>query len=989
MRIPIYIFFILFVLSGFSGLIYESIWSHYLKLFLGHAAYAQTLVLAMFMGGMAIGSVIAAKFSNRWKNLLLGYAVVEAVIGVFALMFHQIFLGATDLAFTSLIPSLGENTFMIMLTKWGIASLIILPQSILLGMTFPLMVAGVMRRYPDAGGKAIATLYFTNSFGGVFGVLVSSFILIYHFGLPGTILVAGLINIVLALVVWLLSAGDDYVPAMPLPSMEQNSNIKLVSFPALLLLISLFTGLSSFMYEMGWIRMLSLVLGSSTHSFELMLAAFILGLALGGWWLRNRIDHLKNPIQFLGYVQILMGLFAVMSLLVFHYSFDGMQVFFESIQRKESTYPLFLFFCALLCLLMMLPATFCAGMTLPLITKLAVNSEIGERGIGFVYASNTLGAIIGIFLSIHLIMPLFGLKVLITSGAVIDVILGIFLLSIFIKNSSYQSRVMAFVTTALMVVVIFVISVFDYDKERITSGVYRTGKISSGLDVLFYQDGKTSTVSVLKSDIQLTLLNNGKADAGIHVDLDDYSQDEATQVLLGIIPLLHKTDAETAAVIGMGSGLTTHAILASSQLKQVDTVEIEAAVVEASNLFRPKVERAYSDARSHIYIDDAKTFFTAHGKDYDIIISEPPNPWVSGVSSLFTQEFYQHIKIHMKKDAVFVQWLHLYELDIKLAATVFNALSKEFSDYQIYASNYDLDIVIVATKEGSVTPATSLNDLETSISDMLSMHNINNDADMQLHLVADKNTIGTAFQTYSSLINSDYFSYLENGAAKSRFAKSNSLELTGALNFPVPVLKLLKAEVNVDSAVYSKTDAYSVSLGVYNANILNKMLMAERIIDENIDGKAIQRYLFMSTIKEMLESCSKQQPLSKVGELYKLAGNVLPYLSRDNLRRIWHKVENSTCIKKLEENDKVRLWITLYKAISDSSPEKMLDISQRLLEVTPDSDRDLSNFLVVSALLGNYIGDLGRSDFILEKWNKKLDLASDQTNLLVAILIAR
>ena len=295
MRIPIYIFFILFVLSGFSGLIYESIWSHYLKLFLGHAAYAQTLVLAMFMGGMAIGSVIAAKFSNRWKNLLLGYAVVEAVIGVFALMFHQIFLGATDLAFTSLIPSLGENTFMIMLTKWGIASLIILPQSILLGMTFPLMVAGVMRRYPDAGGKAIATLYFTNSFGGVFGVLVSSFILIYHFGLPGTILVAGLINIVLALVVWLLSAGDDYVPAMPLPSMEQNSNIKLVSFPALLLLISLFTGLSSFMYEMGWIRMLSLVLGSSTHSFELMLAAFILGLALGGWWLRNRIDHLKKP----------------------------------------------------------------------------------------------------------------------------------------------------------------------------------------------------------------------------------------------------------------------------------------------------------------------------------------------------------------------------------------------------------------------------------------------------------------------------------------------------------------------------------------------------------------------------------------------------------------------------------------------------------------------------------------------------------------------
>ena len=140
MRVPIHVYFILFVLSGFSGLIYESIWSHYLKLFLGHAAYAQTLVLAMFMGGLAIGSALSARFSHRWKNLLLGYALVEGIIGLFALLFHQVFVGTTELAFDTLIPMFGGSPFMVLTTKWGLASLIILPQSILLGMTFPFMV---------------------------------------------------------------------------------------------------------------------------------------------------------------------------------------------------------------------------------------------------------------------------------------------------------------------------------------------------------------------------------------------------------------------------------------------------------------------------------------------------------------------------------------------------------------------------------------------------------------------------------------------------------------------------------------------------------------------------------------------------------------------------------------------------------------------------------------------------------------------------------
>ena len=146
------IYFMLFALSGFSGLIYESIWTHYLKLFLGHAAYAQTLVLAIFMGGMALGSWICSKYSSLWKNLLLGYAVTEGIIGLCALIFHHAFAYTIEISYSSVIPQLG-NPASISAFRWTLSALMILPQSILLGMTFPLMSAGIQPCHPSTQNR--------------------------------------------------------------------------------------------------------------------------------------------------------------------------------------------------------------------------------------------------------------------------------------------------------------------------------------------------------------------------------------------------------------------------------------------------------------------------------------------------------------------------------------------------------------------------------------------------------------------------------------------------------------------------------------------------------------------------------------------------------------------------------------------------------------------------------------------------------------------
>src|SRR6185295_10805493 len=413
-------FYALFTASGFAGLIYESIWTHYLKLFLGHAAYAQSLVLIVFMGGMALGAALLGSVSVRLRNPLAGYALVEAAIGALALGFHEIFAAVTDWSYASLLPALGSES-LALAAKLAVSCLLILPQSVLLGMTFPLMSAGLVRARPAASGESIAMLYFTNSLGAAVGVLVSGFLLIEWVGLPGTLRSAAGVNLALAGVVWIVSR-----PARD-PAIEPQFT-RAMPAARLLYAVALLTGLASFFYEICWIRMLSLVLGSSTHSFELMLSVFILGLALGGFAVRRRVDATANPERLLGWVQVAMGLAALATLPAYDATFGLMEWLMKGLSRNEAGYLFFNLSGQAVAAFVMLPATFCAGMTLPLITGALLRLGAGESAIGKVYAANTLGAIGGVLLAVHVGLPLLGLKGTLIAGAAIDAVLGLVLL---------------------------------------------------------------------------------------------------------------------------------------------------------------------------------------------------------------------------------------------------------------------------------------------------------------------------------------------------------------------------------------------------------------------------------------------------------------------------------------------------------------------------------------------------------------------------------
>lgn len=941
------IFFIIFFVSGFSGLIYESIWTHYLKLFLGHAAYAQTLVLAIFMGGMALGSWISSYYSKGWKNLILIYALAEGAIGVLALVYHDVFVVATNTAYETIIPAIGSPG-PVTLFKWVLGALLILPQSTLLGMTFPLMCSGVIRRFPKNRGSTIALLYFTNSIGGAIGVLVSGFLLIKQFGLQGTVMIAGVINIILALVVWQLTRGLDETAPSDSRTAPQPTDRVWFYF---LLLTAFLTGAASFIYEISWIRMLSLVLGSSTHAFELMLSAFILGIAFGGLWIHRRLDKFVLPEATLGIVQIVMGVFASMTLFFYGQTFGVMKWLLGILDRTDWGYISFNLGSHGLAMGIMLPTTFCAGMTLPLITYILLMKGNGEKSIGLVYSANTIGAIVGVLFAIHIGMPVLGLKWLMIVGAAIDIGLGLVLLW---RSGMFSiSRTPIYAGAIGVITLVLTLFTANLDHRLMSSSVYRSGEfLPENWSVLKHQDGKTATVSLTGFDSIIALRTNGKVDGSAQMDRNKRTTiDEENMALTGAIPLLYNRGARKAAVIGLGTGITTHVLLSTEQLESVDTIEIERAIVDAAEYFRPRNEYAYSDKRSRIYIEDAKTFFSTYNAKYDIIVSEPSNPWVSGIASLFTAEFYKLISRHLNKDGVFAQWFQLYEVNIDLVLTVLKALSEVFPNYTIYAITNG-NILIVA-KHGPLPDLNNSPFLDRRFAYEMSRININSLSDIRVRKIGTRKLYAPLLKEPGIPTNSDYNPVLDQNAGKALFFRNNAYGILQTIKQPVPILELLGAEGPLPAI--TKVTPHSLTSNIFQATLLRDRVLKSRMpfLPQNAPEEIRKAE---EGIKQALSDCANPPLGDKVYAMYSLAVKMVSFLPPNDLEKVWSVLGNMACFTELPPYE--RDWFALFKAVGNRETRSMARLATKLLQddrmLTPVRKEYL---LAVSMLAKVSIGD--------------------------------
>ena len=990
LKVTEFLLLILFIVSGVAGLIYQSVWSHYLGLILGHAAYAQALVLAIFMGGMAIGSWVISQYTPNWRKLILGYALIEGLIGIVGLCFQSVFSWYFDISQQSVLPSL-NNIALAHAYQWVSATLLILPQCLLLGATFPLLSAGYLRIAPQNDGKVLGGLYFSNSLGAAFGALCATFLLMPSVGLPGSVLVAGILNLLVAVGAWFISRNVENSRVQSVNAQQESitqdnqkrstplsEQITLARLSVIMFVATAISGATSFVYETGWIRLLNQALGSTIHSFELMLAAFILGLAFGGLWIRHRGHAITDTVRYVGFVQVWMGIAALLSIPVFAQSFYWVGWIINALSRSDSGYLLFEVATAGVALLVMFPAAFFAGMTLPLFTMSLLRSGANERAIGRIYAANTLGSIAGVVLMMYFLIPLLGVKGGVWFAAVVDALLGVYLIKL--ARSAHPAHAGTTkkwpLSIAIPLSAIFCALVVNFFGSRIdptvqTSGVFRTGNVgkskSENRKVLFLEDGKTATIGLfmfmeVNNQPSITIATNGKPDAGLAVSLDmPPGMDEYTMLFLGVMPLIAHPNPEKIAIIGWGSGLSTHTVLGSPDPKVVDTIEIEPVMYEGARLFGSRVQRAYKDPRSHVYFDDARTFFATGGRTYDVIVSEPSNPWVSGVSTLFTQEFYQFLDRHLTSNGVLVQWLHLYELNDKLLTTMLLALTQEFAHVRMYLAN-DGDLVLLAYKN-EVTPLTENvwnHDVLRMELERVGFSNLN---DIQLRYVGSEVLIKQMARIYNVSPYSDYFPVVALEAPVARFKGQSANFLSEMSANGLPVLDILECYTPIARNEYVSSKKTPISFfGLDKRQEAIAFVDAmetgqlDTVLIENLheNRKALLVYA-MNVLNKEPQNFSELQRWS--GQLSAVANTTISALPAGDLYDVWAGSARASWLPDRSlNNPQADLLFSLYSAAAQRNVADMYERGKTILEAIEKGQMDhlthavREEILVITAL---------------------------------------
>lgn len=659
---------ICFFLSGATGLVYQVLWSRRLTLIFGVTVLAVSTVLAAFMAGLALGSLIFGPVADRRRDPLRLYAALEGAIGLWCFATPWLFQ-VIESAYVALHPSLVGSPLLLRLARFGLSLLVLLPPTMLMGGTLPALTRALSRRLASIGGD-VAALYGTNTMGAMVGAVTGGFLLIPAVGIMHSIYLTAVLNLAIGLLAWALYAAWTDVPeAAPAPDeAEEAPDRRPVRGIGRLLAAYGLCGAASMIYEVGWTRVLSLSLGTSTYAFSTMLAAFLGGIGLGSVvlarWRPIAVDRLRAlPLTF---GLVIMGIAVLVTLIT--PALDRLPFAFLTLfELVGARFWLLQGGVLLIALMVMLAPALLMGYAFPLVARLATESVgVAGRRVAGVYAANTIGTVIGSFVAGFFLIPAVGVRNALAVGVVLNLIVGAgYLISSLQRAPRLAGAALA--AGALAAVSWFALP--DWNREVLSSGAYvypgfylsgTAREIMEQKEVLYYRDALTTTVSVTKVSLPgndedlLSLQINGKTDAS--------TGDLSTQLLFAHLPVLLHREPKTVLTVGLASGCTVGALTVYDELERIDVVEIEPAMVEASRFFTSINRDCLADPRVNLVLDDARSHLLVTRERYDLITSEPSNPWISGVANLFTREYFELCRSHLNDGGIYCQWIPLYNL---------------------------------------------------------------------------------------------------------------------------------------------------------------------------------------------------------------------------------------------------------------------------------------------------------------------------------------
>ncbi len=589
-------------------------------------------------------------------------------------------------------------------------------------------------------------------------------------------------------------------------------------------------------------------------------------------------------------------------------------------------------------------------MTLPLITSALLRGPLGDRAVGYVYAVNTLGAIVGVVVAVHFALPVLGIKGGLLLGAGIDIALGIVLL-LARRDALGARQATAWGGTGVLAMLVVAFAVRRASRAHWPRACTATARrasrpIARSCSIATARPPRSRSSRSGDDDHhhqRQARCRDRARRRKPHVRRahDGHGRAAAARVQAG---------GQAAAVIGFGSGMTTTTLLGSPVLERVDTIEIEPQMVEGARRFGPIVEPAFADPRSRIVIDDAKSYFARSNVRYDLIVSEPSNPWVSGVSSLFTQEFYAHVKRQLAEGGLFVQWIHVYEFNDRLLATILRALDAEFGDYEIYAAN-EGDLVIVASVNALPGPPTGAYTAWRGLAPLVERVRLGHVDELHLRRLLGKESIQPLLAVLGDGLNSDYYPIVDQAAPLARFVGRAADGLMRVASAPIPM-----AELAGDAGPLDATPATDPLFPpTRRAQLGHAREMAEFLRSGSTHGASPSFAVVpLALLRAHLWNCAKLPPGVRMPELMlAVADTVNPALPAAQAAGVWDLLRKAPCSSALDSAD--RDWLDLFAAVGARDYPRMAGLGSRLA-TSGDIGDDLRGYAVMAAAAG-LVGD--------------------------------
>ena len=700
----IFLIGVCFILSGSTGLIYEVLWARMLGLVFGATTLAISTVLAAFMGGLALGSALAGRFANRIRKPLSLYGYMEIGIAIYALLVPLLFRWI-DHVYAVIWQQLQPGYFTFSLWRFVLSSLVLLVPTTLMGATLPVLSAALVRS-ASRDSNSVTRLYACNLAGAILGTLGAGFVLLPLLGIQMTIVVAAILNVivgVIAIVLQRRALTDSTLTS----EVESEGVVVETDRSRFWFFAAVVSGFVTISTQVSWTRVLTMIIGSSTYAFSIVVALFLIGLAIGAW-LVTRKDLSRRLRSSILVVEVLTAFSLLFSLFVLN-KIPALLINL-GLRLNISSWSGLLSLQILAATLLILVPAVLMGMVMPLVLVWAgADQKQAVARVGRSYAVNTIGAIAGAFITGFILIPRTSTRFTLLFAATWCLI---------VAGAAYRPRAsgldpalkrsLAIALSPVLAILFFIIappmnladlSIGAYDSLVRVLAQTREGTTDSqeqGTNVhelLMYQEGPTATVSIRRDGDVVSMGINGRTNAS------DSIYDMPTQVMLGQLPLLVAPKIDNGLIIGYATGVTVGAML-QSQIKSVTCVELEPGTIAGSEFFNHVNNRPLDDPRTTLIIDDARTFLRVTPQRWDMIVSEPSHPWVPGVANLFTREFFELGRSRLNDDGIFVQWVQIYQLSTESLRSVLATYQQVFPHvlmFRVGGLNKGKDLLLVGS----------------------------------------------------------------------------------------------------------------------------------------------------------------------------------------------------------------------------------------------------------------------------------------------------